>query len=297
MPLTIPTIHSDFKTTWTKRLSHAWKITRADATVFKFTSFDRKVALDDGLVYTPVGGFDQSASRRSDSMRDHDTEFRGVITAASITDDDLRAGLFREAMVEEYVFDWRCPWAGPVVTHVYWIAKTMFDGEKWQAECTGPMRFLKTKIGDVYGRTCRWDFGDSNCAFNVASVTLSGRLVLAMEDGLKRRIILADPTGPPGFGTFTDEAVFDDGKITFTSGANNGLTGIVKSYRNADKRIELQVAMPYDIASGDAFDIVQGCDKLLGTCRDRYSNIANNGGFPYIPGQDRVLQTPASKTK
>jgi hypothetical protein len=26
-----------------------------------------------------------------------------------------------------------------------------------------------------------------------------------------------------------------------------------------------------------------GCDHLLATCRDRFSNVANFGGFPWIP--------------
>lgn len=294
MPLTIPTGFSDFKLSSCKRLANAWKITRQDGTVYRFTTFDRKITLADGEVYSPIGGVQQSASRRSDSLRDHDTEFRGVLTSDVITDDDLRAGKYREAAIEEYLLDWRVPWKGAIATHVYWISKTSFDGEVWEAECTGPVRYLRSRVGDVYGRTCRHDLGDSNCGVDVpGSYTVSNKAVVGLEDGEKRRIILGDAAA---FGSYTDESTFDDGRLIWLTGDNAGLVGIVKSYRDADKRIELQLPMPFEIQAGDTFDVEFGCDKLLQTCIDKFSNAENNGSYPYIPGNDRMLQTPASKT-
>jgi hypothetical protein len=35
-----------------------------------------------------------------------------------------------------------------------------------------------------------------------------------------------------------------------------------------------------------------GCDRALGTCRDRFDNVANFRGFPHIPGNDFVLRYP-----
>jgi hypothetical protein len=45
-------------------------------------------------------------------------------------------------------------------------------------------------------------------------------------------------------------------------------------------------------ASHAAFSL--GCDRQLGTCRQRFGNVANFRGFPHIPGNDFVLRYPRS---
>lgn len=46
------------------------------------------------------------------------------------------------------------------------------------------------------------------------------------------------------------------------------------------------------MAVGDTFHIVPGCDKRLATCRDRYANVINFRGEPYLPGQDALTAYP-----
>jgi hypothetical protein len=41
-------------------------------------------------------------------------------------------------------------------------------------------------------------------------------------------------------------------------------------------------------------DFALGGDRQLGTCRDRFDNVANFRGFPHIPGNDFVLKYPRS---
>lgn len=35
--------------------------------------------------------------------------------------------------------------------------------------------------------------------------------------------------------------------------------------------------------NGDAVDVYAGCDHTVTTCRDKFGNVSNFGGFPYIP--------------
>lgn len=35
--------------------------------------------------------------------------------------------------------------------------------------------------------------------------------------------------------------------------------------------------------NGDAVDLYAGCDHLVTTCRDKFGNVPNFGGFPYVP--------------
>jgi uncharacterized phage protein (TIGR02218 family) len=88
------------------------------------------------------------------------------------------------------------------------------------------------------------------------------------------------PFGTSGF--------FDFGVITMTSGDNDGLSVEVKSY--VEGQITLALPFPYDIAVGDTYSMHAGCDKSMETCRDRFKNIKNFRGFPYLPGTDKLVQ-------
>jgi len=85
----------------------------------------------------------------------------------------------------------------------------------------------------------------------------------------------------------SDSGYFDFGLITFTSGLNDDLSMEIKAY--AVGQITLHLPMPYTVAAGDAYTLRAGCDKSLATCRDRYDNVVNFRGEPYIPGIDKML--------
>ena len=81
---------------------------------------------------------------------------------------------------------------------------------------------------------------------------------------------------------------FDRGLITFTSGPNNGLSMEVKSYTVG--QLVLVLPMPYTIAVGNTYSLIAGCDKTFPTCRDRFTNVVNFRGEPYLPGLDSIVQ-------
>ena len=93
-------------------------------------------------------------------------------------------------------------------------------------------------------------------------------------------------TRPTGF--------FDQGFLTFTSGANAGRKSeVLRHARDGDgDHIELWQAMAAPIGVGDGFTISAGCDKRFSTCRDRFDNVVNFRGFPHMPGNDFALSYP-----
>lgn len=99
---------------------------------------------------------------------------------------------------------------------------------------------------------------------------------------------------PPyaGGGTVTplgsSSGYFDFGIVAWTTGENTGLTMEVKSYVSG--QVTLALPMPYPIAVLDEFTIVAGCDKSFVTCRDRFDNVVNFRGEPYVPGIDKIVQ-------
>lgn len=98
-------------------------------------------------------------------------------------------------------------------------------------------------------------------------------------------------------GTFTPAGAsasrFDGGTITFTSGLNNGLSFEVKAY--VPGQITLYQALPFLAATGNTYSLVQGCGKdLYADCRDRFNNVVNFRGEPFVPGFDRMVQVGRS---
>lgn len=80
------------------------------------------------------------------------------------------------------------------------------------------------------------------------------------------------------------------GVVTFTSGANAGVSRTIKlhSGTTADGVIEVITPWPFPIAIGDAFDTWPGCDKSKDTCNTKFSNGAKFSAEPFIPLPDTV---------
>lgn len=85
---------------------------------------------------------------------------------------------------------------------------------------------------------------------------------------------------------------FDYGVMTMTSGANNGLSMEVKSY--VVGQITLQLPFPYTVVAGDTYSLTAGCDRSFSTCKDRFNNVVNFRGEPYVPGLDKLIQVGRS---
>ena len=95
-------------------------------------------------------------------------------------------------------------------------------------------------------------------------------------------------TGPNSAGSFTTGLTqatdwFSLGVLTFTSGANAGLSRTVRSHANTNGVVTLVSPFPSAPATGDTFNIVPGCDKQQATCSGKFANLAHFRGFPYVP--------------
>lgn len=275
----------------TRCLASCWTIERVDGGILRFTDHNEPLEVE-GETFTPTGGVVATARERS-SEQPQNVDVKGILFAEAITDDDLRAGKYREAKITEVVVDWRFPFAGTFGKNVYIVESTTFDNEVWQGKVSGKRLKLRQVVGQLFDRSCRWEFGDSNCGVDLGPLTFSGTVVAELEDSRRFSTDLSQ-----------DDDFFSFGRITWTSGDNDGVLQDIKSY--TANVVELHVRSPSPISPGDTFEIVRGCNHLSGVnpdgtddpsghCKFRYDNLLNYGGFPFLPGNDRLLQTPNSK--
>lgn len=276
------------------RLCTCWRITRKDASVFRFTDHNAPLTITGDGTYVAAGGFSASARQRQEGLQTRNLDCIGIINSNAITHEDLRSGRYREAKVEEFLVDWRYPFAGPIYSVTYWIEEVTFDGSRWNAKVTDISRWLRIAIGDVYARNCRWDLFDINCGLNV-------------NDFIETVTITAVDTARRVFRASTLSSSANDfynfGAVAWQSGLNVGLVGQTKAYVGATKQVTLQLDMPFDISVGDSVQMYPGCSKVIEDCKGVAgangkpwgNNLVNYGGFPHIPGTDKILQTPNTK--
>lgn len=267
------------------RFSTCLKITRTDRTIHRFT--DHQSPLDvDGETYSPVGGF--SVAAREKSLREPaNTVLTGALRSGLIEYADLLAGRYRQAVIEEFTVDWRYPWAGNFYTTVFVVESASFNGEQVEVRVAGKSIRLRSSVGDFYSRQCRWRVFDDDCGVNPAGFVVSGEVVSVVED---RRIFTTD------LATGNADGYYNDGKLTWTSGANSGGFSEVKVYELTDGRLELHSKTPRVVTAGDAFSLLPGCDRLFDSdCKSKYENQVRFGGFPYIIGTDSLMSMPEGR--
>lgn len=267
-----------------------WKIETTGGGFVRVTDHDRDIEYD-GFTYSAGEGFTPSAVGREDG-RESNLEITGILESSFITHADLAAHKYDDAKVTEMLVDWRAPWFGPIILNVYYLAELKYTGDVWEAAVEGLGRLLIQPVGKVVTRPCRWNLGDSNCGVNLATYTRSTEVYDIDSPYNARSHFLLDQATP---NFIAGDLNF--GKLTFTTGANAGITRTVRRQIITAAKVEVWTTLPfpYDIAENDSVTCIDGCDKLLATCRDDYSNLANNGGFPFVPATDRIMVTPKPK--
>jgi len=128
---------------------------------------------------------------------------------------------------------------------------------------------------NVYQAGCLHTLFDAGCGLNKASFAQPA----SVEFGSDLLTINTTVTGVDDYYTL--------GTITFTSGANAGVTRTIKSSQFGIIHLSLPLrAMP---AVGDGFTLYRGCDKQQSTCTNKFNNLIRFRGFPYIPVPETAI--------
>lgn len=264
-------------------LCRCWLIKRVDGVTQGFTDHDEDIGLgavtcraDNGLTGSEVT---QKLGLAVDS-----SELSGALAGGSLNEADLAAGRYDAATIEIWLVDWSKP-ALRVLLAKGTLGEVRREGQAFTAEVRGLSERLAQESGRLYTATCSADLGDGGCRIELASPAFRGAGTVISHEATAAFIA-------GGLDSFED-GWFTAGKLTFTSGANIGLSVEVKSHRKAGAvRLALWQAMAEPIAAGDTFLVTAGCNKRFETCRARFNNAVNFRGFPHIPGNDFVIAHP-----
>jgi len=271
---------------YTTTLAYLWQVTRVDGLVLGFTTHDQDIVFG-GTSYQAETGLANSASRSSADLSVDNLEVTAFLSSASITEADILAGKYDNAAITIQVVDWSNLASGSVILRTGTLGIVKMHNGLFTAEIRGLAQKLTANIGATYGPICRATFGSGLnnidmtsqylCKYDVTKVRQSGSV--SSVPNLRTIVPAAGLTGAAGW--------FNDGFLTFTSGALNGASFEVTNWDGSS--LTLFVAMPVAPAPGASFFIEAGCDKTAATCQSKFSNIANFRGEPFIPGMDQLL--------
>lgn len=257
-------------------LSTCWKLTRRDGKVFGFTDADVDIVFN-GLTYQAASGFTPSSIATSNTLAVDNLDVEGVLSSETITDADLMAGLWDGSSVEVWKVNRNSPGDGGMLMRKGTTGQVEIGRSNYRAELRGMMQPLQQTFGNVYTSPCKANLGDAKCKVNIATYTVTGAVT-----ALGSARSFTDSSRADAAGTYSA------GKLTWTSGLNNGLSMEVKTFATGGV-FTLQQPMPYAIAVGDTYSVSRGCDKKSTTCQTNFNNIINFRGFPFIPGKDKLM--------
>lgn len=272
----------------TTRNAQIWTITRTDGEQLRFTSLDRDLEWQ-GETYLACNSLTPSASESIAEVGGVGSiELTGLLASGAVSMFDLHNGKYDNARVEA----WLVPWGGtdvikPLLAGSFGRVEYTEDG--FRAEIIGGGgKLTQRPLIRTLQPGCRWQFGDTNCAKDLGALEVTGTI----DSGTGARgFVDAARTEPAGY--------FSRGLVTFTTGDNAGVTAEIKEHL-ADGVFTLWPRLAFRIDAGDQYTMTPGCTNLLETASGTngctaWANVVNYGGFPFVPGRDKVNFTVVPK--
>lgn len=273
-------------------LCTCWRITRKDGEVFRFTDHDKDVFLqepsepEETIVqerFLAGTGYNRSAIQNASDLSADNLQVEAILEDGSLLPSEIRAGLFDQAKVEIYLVNWADPTMGYIKLRrgIMGELVTTPDGT-FKGELRGLVQQLAQNIGEVYQPECRADLGDSRCKLDLIPLTTHATIA-TITNRKTFTISYSDPQVTAEW--------FNGGRVTFTSGDNNGKSVEIRKWTIGSALVELHLSAPFTPEVGDTLDLIPGCDKRRETCKV-FNNYLNFRGEPFIPGTDELLRYP-----
>lgn len=233
------------------------------AIVLTYTTGDT-VLVYNGETYSPLAtGRDGDMTVSSEPNK---TEVNVVLPIGNDVSQLFLTG-FPEQVVSLTIFRWHY---GADAPEIYWKGRVV--SASWNVgqallSCESIFTSIKrTGLRARYQRGCRHALYNHGCGLNMAVFGVAGT-VDAIGSSLKTVSVSA--------AAGLDAGYFSAGMIQA-----KGVLRFVLLHSAAN----LTLASPIPgLAVGDAVTLYPGCDHSRTTCRNKFNNILNYGGFPWIP--------------
>lgn len=264
--------------------SWCWLITRKDGVTLGFTDHDRSLDFE-GHRFDPEGAFDATALASKGDLAPDNSEVMGAIDSERITFEDIHAGRYGEASVTIWRVDWRNP-DHRRITFSGHIGEITYDAMRFTAELRGLSDPLSRSHGRYYLKSCGADLGDGACGVDLAQENARHRL--RVKRSMDRQSFYIEKLDN------LEDGWFSFGTVVVESGANQGLRRRLNQDKThfGERYLTFHEPLPFDLESAAEITLIVGCNKTAEQCKERFNNLINFQGFPFIPGEDWMLAYP-----
>jgi uncharacterized phage protein (TIGR02218 family) len=264
-------------------LCRCWRVVRRDGIVLGFTDHDRDLAFLDTR-FEARSGLEAAEATAELGFAVGGGDVSGALTGSGITERDIAAGRYDDALVQAWLVDWGDAQVR-LLLEEWSIGEIRLADGVFVAELRAATHRFDEPRGLSYRRACSADLGDERCRVDLSGPPFAREAVVLATDGATSLTAAALADAEAGW--------FTGGRLTWTSGAQAGLAVEVQAHRRLPGAgaLDLWRRTSHPIRPGDAFRVTAGCDKSLATCGRTFSNVANHRGFPHLPGNDFVLKT------
>lgn len=283
MPLPITVALKDHMAEPVTTLADIMKMELVDGSgvTLYMTSHDRPIPYQ-GDVYSPTAGFVPSTSESKIDLAVDNMSLVGVIDEVVLRRVDVLAGRLDYANIRVSSLNYKATdLMGDLVFSAGKIGRVQVRDSKFVAEVRGLTQYFQQNLGSAYTLDCRITrFGNAKCEVNLTPLTKTFTVVLPSV-GAPNRIFSSTLTDADNF--------FDAGLVTWTVGNNQFFKQDVKLSLLTNGEVELYEPMPFDIQTGDAGTITEGCDRSWARCK-ALNNEDNYRGFRFLPGTLPLLR-------
>jgi uncharacterized phage protein (TIGR02218 family) len=249
---------------------------------FGFTTHDRPLFFED-VWYQPTASFIQKDIAANLNLDTDNTEAEALLDSDTLTEEDLRAGKWDFSPYRIFQVNWADLSMGSKKDSIGHLAKVTVNRQTFVAELLGLMEALGTSIGEITTPNCRAMLGDERCKVDLTPYTFYGTVTSADPD---MYTFVDTSMGQP-------DTYFAEGIVRFQTGIMEHLSYDIKSF-TAGGTFITKTPMAYDPTGCDYVAVV-GCDKKRTTCRDKFSNVINFRGEPWLRGNDVLIQIGRSE--
>ena len=273
---TIPIVIQAELDSGSPRIARLVKLICKDTTTFGFTDHEVQLTVG-GQLYKPAPAlFSVKYVATSSTEVSSQNMSAGWV---DLPENDLRGGKIDNAKIIASWCSWANPGGGEFVVFSGNIGEITYDESGFNVDIVSFMKALERNIGHSYTSTCRHKLFSQpgpgtlgGCMLSPSAFTFAGAITEVNIPKWK--------FGFSGAALGKGDGYFSAGQITFTSGFNTGLSSIVKMH--ATERFELFLPAAFILPVGTTFTVQAGCDKTMTTCKAKFNNVLNHGGFPNI---------------
>jgi uncharacterized phage protein (TIGR02218 family) len=268
-----------------RTLCCCWKLTPVNSNVspLGFTNNTRDLTLPGhGITFVSRRGLMPTTGEQSEGLATPNIETDAIFESSGISSQSVDAGVWDFAMVEVFLVNYKAVGMGELLWTYGRIGQITSEGKRFRAEALGLNGATSQQVVELTTPTCRArDLGDYRCQLDVAPFTFT--TAISGTPPNNRTLTLAMTPQADGY--------FDNGKITFTSGQNIGVSMEVKTY--VSNVITLKLPAPFTMAAGNTLTIIAGCDRLAATCETKFNNKINFQGEDTVPGIEALNRVPS----